>query len=197
VATDKVPESGVILDVGKAGIMDIAAMIRTEPEILQFLSENHFNYQRVEHPPVYSCAEAERLRPNITALSTKNLFLCDKKGRKFYLAVTACEKNMDFKQLADQFGVPRLRFSPKEDLERLLGVNHGAVTMLGLVNDLDHQVELWIEAQTWSGENFLCHPLVNTATLVLSKSALVRFFNLTGHIVHTFEEKSIIGSETA
>jgi Ala-tRNA(Pro) deacylase len=164
-------------------------MIGTETEILQFLSDNHFNYRRVEHLPVYTCAEAERLRPNITALSTKNLFLCDKRGRNFYLAVTACKKNLDFKQLADLFGVSKLRFGSEENLERLLGVSRGAVTVLGLVNDVNHRVELWIDAQVWTGEDFLCHPLVNTATLVLSKAALERFLKFTGHSIHTFKLK--------
>jgi Ala-tRNA(Pro) deacylase len=161
-------------------------MIASETEILQFLDDNQFGYQRLEHPPVYTCAEAERLRPNISAVSTKNLFLCDKKGRNFYLAVTACEKSMDFKQLAAQLGVSKLRFSSEENLERLLGVSRGAVTVLGLVNDLVHQVELWVDAEIWSGDNFLCHPLVNTATLVLSKVALERFFEITGHPIHLF-----------
>jgi Ala-tRNA(Pro) deacylase len=162
-------------------------MIASEIELLHFLNENHFSYQRVEHPPVYTCAEAERLRPDIEAVSTKNLFLCDKKARNFYLAVTACEKNMDFKQLAVQLGVSKLRFGSEQNLERLLGVSRGAVTVLGLVNDIDHQVELWIDEEVWRGENFLCHPLVNTATLVLAKTALDRFFEITGHEIHLFE----------
>jgi Ala-tRNA(Pro) deacylase len=162
-------------------------MIATETELLQFLIDNHFIYQRVEHPPVYTCAEAEHLRPDIAAVSTKNLFLCDKKGRNFYLAVTACEKSMDFRQLAGQLGVAKLRFSSEENLERLLGVSRGAVTVLGLVNDVEHQVELWIDMEIWSGENFLCHPLVNTATLVLSKALLERFFDITGHEIHLFQ----------
>jgi Ala-tRNA(Pro) deacylase len=162
-------------------------MIATETELLQFLNENHFDYKRLEHPPVYTCAEAERRRPNIGAVSTKNLFLCDKKARKFYLAVTSCEKNMDFKQLAELLGVSKLRFGSEENLERLLGVSRGAVTVLGLVNDISHQVELWFDAQVWSREEFLCHPLVNTSTLVLSKTDLEKFIQLTGHAIHIYE----------
>jgi Ala-tRNA(Pro) deacylase len=120
------------------------------------------------------------------AISTKNLFLCDKKGRNFYLAVTGCEKSVDFKQLAEQFGVAKLRFGSEENLERLLGVSRGAVTMLGLVNDVEQRVELWIDEEIWKGENFLCHPLVNTATLVLSKAALEQFIKITGHDIHLF-----------
>jgi Ala-tRNA(Pro) deacylase len=161
-------------------------MIQTESELLQFLTEKHLDYLRLEHQPVYTCAEAERLRPNIAAVSTKNLFLCDKKARHFYLVVTDCEKSMDFKQLADQFGVSKLCFGSEDNLRRLLGVSRGAVTVLGLVNDLDHNVELWIDAEIWQGETFLCHPLVNTATLVLSKAALSQFFEITAHAVYLF-----------
>jgi Ala-tRNA(Pro) deacylase len=162
-------------------------MIATETELLQFLTNKQLSYQRVEHPPVYTCAEADRLRPDIAAVSTKNLFLCDKKGRNFYLVVTDCEKSLDFKMLAAQLGVAKLRFGSEENLELLLGVSRGAVTMLGLVNDIEQRVELWIDAEVWRGENFLCHPLVNTATLVLSKQALEQFLELTRHEFHLFE----------
>ena len=50
-------------------------------------------------------------------------------------------------------------------------------------------VELWVDAEIWQGDAFLSHPLVNTATLVLSKAELERFFELTGHTLHLFSEK--------
>ena len=60
--------------------------------------------------------------------------------------------------------------------------------MMGLVNDVDHLAELWIDAEIWRGEYFLSHPLVNTATLILSKAELERFFTLTGYMVHLFDD---------
>jgi Ala-tRNA(Pro) deacylase len=91
---------------------------------------------------------------------------------------------MKLDELSSQLGVVHLRFGSEENLMRLLGVNRGAVTMMSLVNDREHRVELWIDADIWHAEYFLSHPLVNTATLVLSKSELERFFSLTGHTVH-------------
>ncbi len=146
-----------------------------------------FAYRRIEHPAVFTCAEAELHRPNAPAVSTKNLFLCDKKARRFFLVVTACEKTVKLDALSSQLGVPHLRFGSEENLIRLLGVARGAVTMLGLANDEEHLVELWIDAAIWQDEYFLSHPLVNTATLVLAKPELERFFALTGHTVHFFE----------
>jgi Ala-tRNA(Pro) deacylase len=159
----------------------------TEQEFLAFLGANGFVYQRIEHPAVFTCAEAERHHPNLPAVHTKNLFLCDKKARQFFLIVTACEKTMKLDRLSTQLGVAHLRFGSEENLMRLLGVSRGAVTMMGLINDTGHQVELWIDTEIWRCGHFLSHPLVNTATLVLAKSELERFFGLTGHTLHFFE----------
>jgi Ala-tRNA(Pro) deacylase len=161
--------------------------MRTEQEFLAFLDAHGFVYQRIEHPAVFTCAEAELHRPKTPAVSTKNLFLCDKKARRFFLIVTACEKTVKLDKLSSQLGVAYVRFGSEENLMRLLGVGRGAVTMMGLVNDTELQVELWIDAEEWQGEHFLSHPLVNTATLILAKSELERFFALTGHAPHFFE----------
>lgn len=164
-------------------------MIASEQEFLQFMDAHGFVYQRIEHPAVFTCAEADLHRPDVPAVSTKNLFLCDKKARRYFLAVTACEKTVKLDELALQLGVPHLRFGSEENLARLLGVARGSVTMMGLVNDTEHQVKLWIDAEIWQGETFLSHPLVNTATLILAKSELERFFALTGHTLHFFTSK--------
>jgi Ala-tRNA(Pro) deacylase len=158
----------------------------TEQELLAFLATNGFVYQRIEHPAVFTCAEAELHRPKTPAVSTKNLFLCDKKARRFFLVVTACEKTVKLDKLSVQLGVAYLRFGSEENLLRLLGVTRGAVTIMGLANDTKHQVELWIDEDIWPGDHFLSHPLVNTATLILAKSELERFFALTGHSPHFF-----------
>jgi Ala-tRNA(Pro) deacylase len=155
-----------------------------EKSLLQFLDTYHFTFERIEHPAVYTCAEAELHRPQQPAVSTKNLFLCDKKARRFFLVVTACEKMLDLKKLADQLDVSKLRFGSEENLERLLGVKPGSVTMMALVNDVEHQVELWLDDEIWQGSLFQSHPLVNTATLLLTRESLERFFAITGHSIH-------------
>ena len=159
----------------------------SEKELLAFLDANGFVYERIEHPAVFTCAESELHRPAVPAVSTKNLFLCDKKARRFFLAVTACEKTVKLDSLATQLGVANVRFASEENLAHLLGVTRGAVTMMGLANDDEHRVELWIDAEIWQGEFFLSHPLVNTATLILAKPKLERFFALTGHTLNLFE----------
>jgi len=163
-------------------------MMTSEQEFLAYLDSHGFAYERLEHPAVFTCTEADLYHAGVEAVSTKNLLLCDKKGRRFFLAVTACEKTVKLDELAAQLGVSHLRFGSEETLLRLLGVTRGSVTMMGLANDTSRQVELWIDASIWQGEHFLNHPLVNTATLILSKAELERFFEITGHIPRFFDE---------
>ena len=170
-------------------------MITSEQEFLAFLDTNRFDYERVAHPAVFTCEEAEMHRPDVPATSTKNLFLCDKKARRFFLAVTSCEKSVNLDELSQELGIKHIRFASEHNLERLLGVTRGSVTMMGLANDSEHQVELWIDADIWQSKYFLSHPLVNTATLVLPKGELERFFELTGHEPHFFNKKGITEEE--
>jgi len=158
-------------------------MLNTEAELYNFLDQHGFIYQRIEHPPVFTCEQADQYRPDLPGVSTKNLFLRDKK-RRFYLVMTACEKKLDLKKLGQALNATKLHFGSEESLLDLLRLTPGSVTVLGLVNDQRHQVELWIDQEIWQAEYFLCHPLVNTATLVLSKADLLRFFDLTGHTLH-------------
>lgn len=170
-------------------------MISSEQEFLQYLDSHAIPYQYLSHPPVYTCEQAEQFRPRpvgvSAAVSTKNLFLAGKKQRQFYLLMTACEKRLDIKQLGFALQASKLHFGSEALLLELLNVTPGAVTVLGLVNDIHQRVKLYIDAEIWSQDYFLCHPLVNTATLVLAKKDLERFFELCGHRVHTIEVKSV------
>jgi Ala-tRNA(Pro) deacylase len=160
-------------------------MITTEPALLDFLDAHGIHYTRIEHPPVYTCAEAAQFRLELPGVETKNLFLRaeSRSGmeRHFYLVMTACEKRLDLKELARAIGAARLQFASEEQLLDALGLTPGSVTMLALVNDPDHQVKLLIDEDYWPAGVYLCHPLVNTATLVLDHAELVHFLDLTGH----------------
>lgn len=158
----------------------------TEAELLVWLEKNKIACERMEHPPVFTCEEAARHRPTRGAVSTKNLFLRDRKG-VFYLLMTDCSKKLDLRSLAARLNTTKLHLASPEAMLACLGVTPGAVTVLALINDTQHQVQLWIDADIWNRETYLCHPLVNTATLVMSLNDLKHFFVLTGHIIHMIE----------
>lgn len=161
-------------------------MINTEAQILAYLDARELAYLRVEHPAVFTCADVARVDLPVRGVETKNLFLRDER-HNHYLVMTACEKRLDLKRLSREIGVAKLQFGSPEALLDLLGLEPGAVTVLALINDAAGQVRLLVDAQYWPAPAYLCHPMVNTATLVLEHSALEQFLALTGHAPRVVE----------
>ncbi len=147
-----------------------------------FLSTHGISFQRFDHPAVFTCEEAMRLLPSdIPGAHTKNLFLRDKKGSRHFLVVVGYEKQVHLKELAHQIGVQSLSFASPERLQKHLGVTPGSVTLLGLIHDAGHAVEVYMDAALWQAPALLCHPLVNTATLAISHEGIEKFLTVTGH----------------
>ena len=152
-------------------------------EFYQFLADHHIEYERHDHPAVYTVEEAERLVPPLPGAKSKNLFLRDKKGVRHFLVVVSAQKRVNIKTLPDVLGSTRLSFGSPRRLEKYLGVEPGAVTLLAIFNDPDQKVDVFIDQELWESEAFNFHPLVNTSTLVITHQNLQRFIDATGHAI--------------
>lgn len=150
-------------------------------DIYQFLTEHSIEYERVDHPPVFTCEQAEQLVPPITGAHTKNLFVRDKKGRRHFLVVVRHDKAVNLKALSSKLGVSNLSFASSERLKRHLGIEPGAVSLLAIVNDVAGAVEVVLDADLSQEPILQCHPLVNTSTLAISRSDIERILEITGH----------------
>jgi Ala-tRNA(Pro) deacylase len=149
-------------------------------DIYAFLSQHGIKYERFDHPAVFTCEESERLPP-MPGADTKNLFLRDETGEKFFLVTVGHAKSVDLKALKPLLGAKKLSFGSPEKLKEYLGVEPGSVTLLGLMHDTDHKVSVIVDEDVWKQGSIQCHPLVNTATLVILKEGMERFFKETGH----------------
>ena len=156
-------------------------------DIYAFLDRHSIAYERVDHPPVYTCEQARELVPPLPGMEVKNLFLRDRKGRRHFLVVVGYDKSVDLKALSRALEAPGLSMGSPERLARYLGVEPGSVTVLAAVNDAEAAVEVVFDAEVWAAERLRCHPLVNTATLSVSRDDLERMLALTGHAVHVVE----------
>ncbi|CAJ1824546.1 prolyl-tRNA synthetase associated domain-containing protein [Aeromonas veronii] len=135
--------------------------------IYSLLEQLAIPYQRFDHPPVFTCEEASKLLPDLPAAKTKNLFLRDPKSERLFLVVSPEEHRVDLKALAVMLRVKRLSFGSPERLNAVLGLTPGSVTLLAMVRDRENAVELVVDEAIWQAEQVLCHPLVNTATLII------------------------------
>lgn len=149
-------------------------------DIYAFLKANAISYESFDHPAVFTCEEAERLCPKMPGVPVKNLFLRSKDKKRHLLVVVGYDTRVDLGGLKTVLGISGLGFCSPERLQKYLGVEPGSVTLLGLVNDTDHAVEVIFDKKIW-GQALQCHPLVNTSTLVIPADGIERFLKATGH----------------
>lgn len=148
-----------------------------EEKVLETLDKLGISYVRHEHPPVFTVEEAEQHWEGITGAHCKNLFLRNKKGNRHYLVVLESSKRADLKALERQLGEDRLSFASSERLMRYLGLEVGAVSPFGLLNDSRKEVRVVIDQDLKNAEGVNFHPNVNTATVGLSFSDFQKFLS--------------------
>jgi len=149
-------------------------------DIYKFLEDNKIAYQRFDHSAVFTCEEADLLDIEIPGVSTKNLFLRDKNGKRHFLVTVDKDKQVDFGKLKEILEVSKLSFGSPERLQKYLGLTPGSVTLLGVINDSDGVVEVIIDEEIW-GQTLQCHPLINTASLVIEHEEIKRFLDAARH----------------
>ncbi|MEM8499186.1 MAG: prolyl-tRNA synthetase associated domain-containing protein [Pseudomonadota bacterium] len=154
---------------------------------IKFLDTHNIRYQRFDHEAVFTCDEANEVIPDLGGARTKNLFLRNKKGKRHFLLVICEDKAIDLTELSKQLDSSRFSFGSAAQLNEYLGVEPGSVSLLSVLNDPDKNVELIVDADVWSASAVLCHPLVNTSTLVLKMDQLKSLMALLDRDVKVME----------
>ena len=79
-------------------------------------------------------------------------------------------------------GSSRLSFAKPEFMKQYLDITPGSVSVMGLMNDIEHKVQLLIDEDILKKEYFGCHPCVNTSSLKFKTTDLMeRIIPALGH----------------
>ncbi len=152
-----------------------------EKKVYEVLERLGIAYTRHEHPPVYTVEQAEQHWENITGAHCKNLFLRNKKGNRHYLVIIESSKQADLKSLGHKIGEDRLSLASEKRLMSYLGLEAGAVSPFGLINDSQKEVEVIIDADLQMAGKVNFHPNVNTATVGIDFSDFEKYLSWCGN----------------
>lgn len=136
--------------------------------VYDLLDELNISYEYVDHEPMRSMQDCLEVDSILNAAICKNLFLCNHQKTAYYLLMLPGEKKFRSGEVSRLAGSSRLSFAPPEDMERLLDLSPGSVSVMGLMNDHEGRVQLLMDEEILTQEYFGCHPCVNTTSLRLS-----------------------------
>jgi Ala-tRNA(Pro) deacylase len=155
-------------------------MPATPDELFAFLDRLGIAHRTVSHPALFTVEQSRELRGAIPGGHTKNLFLKDKRDAIF-LVVALEDAAIDLKTLHRRLDAGRFSFGSADLLREVWGVEPGAVTPFGAINDTGQRVRVVLDEAMLRHETLNYHPLINTMTTAISRDGLVRFLQATGH----------------
>lgn len=144
-----------------------------ETRVYDMLDKLGITYQRIDHNPAMTMEDCAAVDAALDATICKNLMLCNRQSTAFYLLMLPGAKVFKTKDLSAQIGSSRLSFATAEHMKSLLDITPGSLSVLGLMNDKDGQVQLLIDEDVLKGEHIGCHPCINTSSLRLKTSDLM------------------------
>lgn len=163
-----------------------------EVRVYDLLDELGIEYKRTDHGQADTMEACNEIDKILDVLICKNLFLCNRQKTKYYLLMMPGDKKFKTKELSSQINSARLSFADADDMLKYLDIEPGSVSIMGLMNDHDHAVQLLIDEDVKKGEFIGCHPCINTSSLKIKTSDIFdKFLPAVGHepeIVHLVGE---------
>ena len=152
---------------------DCQDRLSKEVRVYDLLDSLGIAYQRIDHEPAMTMEACAAIDEALNAVICKNLLLCNRQQTEFYLLMIPGSKHFKTTELSHQIGSSRLSFAAPEYMERFLDITPGSLSILGLMNDKENNVQLLIDEDVLKGEFVGMHPCINTSSLRLKTDDLV------------------------
>lgn len=156
-------------------------------EVYEFLKNKNIKYEVDEHIAVYNMEDLERVKLKYPECDAKNLFVRDDKRQSYYLICVKGDKRVNLKEFRKKNNTRPLTFCSSEELNSFLSLIPGAVTPLGLLNDNECKVSLFLDKELVEMDVIGIHPNDNTATIWIKAEDLINIIKEHGNSVHVIE----------
>ncbi len=161
---------------------DVSGRQEKEIRVYDLLDSLEIEYERTDHEEANTMEACNEIDAILNVIICKNLFLCNRQETQFYLLMMPGDKPFKTKDISKQIGSARLSFGKPEFMEEYLQIKPGAVSIMGLMNDTEHHVQLLIDKPILESEYVGCHPCVSTSSLkIRTKDVLEKFLPAVKH----------------
>ncbi|HIQ95700.1 MAG TPA: prolyl-tRNA synthetase associated domain-containing protein [Candidatus Limivivens merdigallinarum] len=135
-------------------------------EVYEYLNRRGIRYEITEHEAIFDMKAAAFIDQPYPEADAKNLFLRDDKKQNYYLLTVKGDKKVNLKEFQKNNCLRHLSFAPETDLMDILGLIPGAVTPLGILNDRERKVHVFLDRALFAAPGLIgVHPNDNTATV--------------------------------
>ena len=145
-------------------------------------------FERVENDETLTMEDCLAIDERLGVKTAKTLFLCNRQKTNYYLFPTRGDKPFVTKDFSRALGISRVSFASAEDLNRLMGVQPGAATILSLLLESASDVRLVIDKEIAEAPYLCCTDGTRTGYIKLrTADVLEKLMPCTGHCYEIIE----------
>ena len=157
-------------------------------EIYEYLKEKNIWHEITEHKAVYNMEELSEIDMPYPEADAKNLFIRDDKKKNYYIITVKGDKKVNLKEFRKNNDTRPLTFASESNLMDIMKWIPGAVTPLGLLNDDELKVQLYLDRYFINDAHIVgVHPNDNTATVWLKPEDLISIIKEHGNLVKVID----------
>lgn len=141
--------------------------------IIETLTNLKIGYRCLLHSPIFSMEDGENIARQLGVKPSKCLFLCNRQ-QEYFLLMLPGEKNAPLKEISKQIDSSHLSLTSKEEMEKMINTQPGAVSPLSLIYDKENRVQLLIDEDVIQMDYIACHPCINTCSLSIKMQDILK-----------------------
>ena len=152
-----------------------------QEKVYERLRELRIEFDYLEHPAAPTIEIARQYWTNLDSTHCKNLFFRNHKGNRHYLVIFHCDRSLAIHDLEQLLKQGKLSFASEQRMEKYLGLKPGSVSPLGLVNDTEHHVYVFLDENLKQAKKLSFHPNDNRASLAIRIEDFIRYMEASGN----------------
>ncbi|MBL1225733.1 prolyl-tRNA synthetase associated domain-containing protein [Enterococcus sp. BWR-S5] len=156
-------------------------MNEPDKKVEAFLNDLGIPFELIEHPPAFTTEEADRFIEGIEGARTKSMFLTNKKKTAFYLLIMDDARQLDMNAFKEIVETSRIKMASPDALMEKLKLTPGAVSIFGLLNNTNRDVQVYFTREVLSEARMSFHPNINTKTLFLDTQDVLAVVEALGY----------------
>lgn len=156
-------------------------------KVIDKLKELGIQYQLVEHEPALTTEQADSFIEGIEGVRTKTMFLTNKKKKNFYLLIMDDGKRLDMNRFAEIVEEKKMKMASEDSLFEKMALPAGVVSPFGLLNNEDHDVQVFFDKEIVDEERMSFHPNTNEKTIFVATPDLFKFIEAIGYQTNVIE----------
>lgn len=145
------------------------------------LEELDLPFELVEHEPALTTEQADSFIEGIEGVRTKTMFLTNKKKTQYYLLIMDDQKSLDMEHFRDLVEANRIRMASANSLMEKMELPPGVVSPFGLLNNHDHDIQVYMDKEIVGEERMSFHPNTNEKTIFIATKDLFTFLDKIGY----------------